>query len=293
MPSSVPGAAADADRQPSVGYPGSMRSRTASGRDCARALWLLGLTPPVTEKELAAAFRARITKAHPDRYVGSTGLTDAATVMTRALTDARRVVSDWISSGRDWPDARGARVLHLNEDPEPWPERDPEPEPAAVCRHTGLRRGDRVRLWPYDGEPEVVTGTERDVRSGQVWVLLAGAGAARAERTQLASYSCPVCGQCAGPVDDGVTIRPCPACLVDLRRMESRPAEADRVRAGIEARSTAGRMTAERLEDPGIIARAEDRERWAKRLKYADAEDLEAALLGAFGRAFERWAEVA
>ena len=68
-----------------------------------------------------------------------------------------------------------------------------------MCRHTGLRLGDRVRVWPYDGDPQVVTGTERDARGGQVWVLLAGAGAARAERTQLAAYACPVCGLCAGP----------------------------------------------------------------------------------------------
>ena len=65
------------------------------------------------------------------------------------------------------------------------------------------------------------------------------------------------------------------------------------MRAGIEARSTAGQMTAERLGDPAIMARAEDRERWAKRLKRAEPGDLGAALLGAFGRAFERWAEVA
>jgi hypothetical protein len=267
-------------------------SRTASASACARALWLLGLTPPVTERDLAAAFRARITKAHPDRHVGSSELTDAATVMTRALTDARAVVGEWIASGRDWPDARGRRVLRFD-DPEPWPEREADPEPAPVCRHTGLRRGDRVRLWPYDGEPEVVTGTERDVRGGQMWVLLAGAGAARAERVRLAAFSCPVCGLCAGPADPDVAVRPCPQCLVDLRRLESRPAEADRIRSGIEARATAGRATAERLGHPGLIDRCDERRRWAVRLRRASADDLHAALLGAFSRAFERWAEAA
>jgi len=267
-----------------------VRTRSPSSRDCARALWILGLTPPVSERDLAAAFRARISKAHPDRHVGSTTLTDAATTMTLALTEARSVVSDWIASGRDWPDGSGRRVLRFDE-PEPWPEREPEPEPAPVCRHTGLRRGDRVRVWPYDGDPEVVTGTERDARGGQAWVLLAGAGAARAERTQLAAYSCPVCGLCAGPVEAGVVVRPCPTCLIDLRRLEARPDEASRIRSGIEARATTGRLAAERLEDPSLTDRAERRRHWARRLRQASAEDLHAALLGAFGRAFERWSE--
>jgi hypothetical protein len=273
-----------------TGYPGRVRTRSPSSIQCARALWLLGLTPPVSERDLAAAFRARIRQAHPDRHVDSSARTNAATVLTRAITEARAVVAEWIDSGRDWPDRRGRLVLRFDE-PEPWPEREPEPEPAPVCRHTGLRRGDRVRVWPYDGDAEVVTGTERDVRGGQVWVLLAGAGAARAERTQLAAYSCPVCGLCAGPVEAGVVVRPCPQCLVDLRRLEARPAEAGRVRSGIEARATAGRLEAERLEDSAMTDRAEGRRVWARRLRQASDEDLHAALLSAFGRAFQRWSE--
>lgn len=277
-------------RWAATGYPGSVRSRSPSGSQCARALWLLGLRPPVTQPELAAAFRARIRQAHPDRHIESSARTNAATVMTRAITEARAVVAEWIESGREWPDARGQRVLRFD-DPEPWPEREPEPEPAPVCRHTGLRRGDRVRVWPYDGDAQVVTGTERDARGGQVWVLLAGAGAARAERTQLAAYTCPVCGLCAGPVEAGVVVRPCPPCLIDLRRLEARPAEAARIRSGIEARAIAGRLEAERLEDAAMTDRAEARRMWARRLRQASDEDLHAALLGAFGRAFERWSE--
>jgi hypothetical protein len=271
-----------------------MPTRPRSGHACARALWLLGLTPPVTEEQLTAAWRSRITKAHPDRHATSAGRADAANVMTRALNDARAVVAEWIASGRDWPDGRGRRVVSLADEPEPWPEREPEPAPAPVCRHTGLRRGDRVRLWPYDGPLERVTGTERDVRGGQVWVLLAGSGAARAERVRLAAYGCPVCGLCEGPAggdEEAVVVRPCPQCLIDLRRLESRPAEAARVRSAIEARATAGRVRAETLGDPGLMDRSEDRRRWARRLRSASEEDLHAALLSAFGRAFERWAE--
>ena len=269
------------------------RTQHLSGRACARALWLLGLTPPVTDDELTAAWRARITKAHPDLHAGS-ARTDAANVMTRALNDARSIVAEWIAEGRDWPAGRGRRVVSLADEPEPWPEREPEPEPAPVCRHTGLRRGDRVRVWPYDGPLERVTGTERDVRNGQVWVLLAGAGAARAERVRLAAYGCPVCGLCEGPAggsEGDVIMRPCPQCLVDLRRLESRPAEAARVRSAIEARATAGRATAEALGEPSLIDRAGDRRRWARRLRQATDDDLHAALLAAFGRAFERWDE--
>jgi hypothetical protein len=146
-------------------------------------------------------------------------------------------------------------------------------------------------VWPYDGPLERVTGTERDVRGGQVWVLLAGAGAARAERVRLAAFGCPVCGLCEGPAGVEVVVRPCPHCLIDLRRLESRPAEATRVRSAIEARATAGRATAEALAEPSLMDRAAERRRWARRLRPASDEDLHAALLAAFGRAFERWAE--
>ena len=113
-----------------TGYPGRCVHALHPGSQCARALWLLGLQPPVTQSQLAAAFRARIRQAHPDRHIGSSERTNAATVMTRAITEARAVVADWIESGREWPDARGRRVLRFDE-PEPWPEREPQPETGA------------------------------------------------------------------------------------------------------------------------------------------------------------------
>lgn len=266
-----------------------MTTGTTSRRDCARALWLLGLKAPVTADQLAAAWRERIRRAHPDRHVASATRTDAAHVMTRALNEARMVVAEWIDSGRDWPDTRGARVLRFD-DPEPWPERDPEPHPAPVCRHTGLRRGDRVRTWPYTGGPHAVAGTERDARTGRTWVLLQDAPAVRADRVRLAAFGCPVCGLCEGPADE-LALRPCPQCLVDLRRLERGRGEDARVRSAIEARAQAGMAAAEELGDPALIDRASDRGRWARRLRRATDDDLHAALLAAFGRAFERWAE--
>jgi hypothetical protein len=170
-----------------------MPVRTRSSRECVRALWLLGLTPPVTSDELTAAWRARIVQAHPDRHISSDARTEAAHVMTRALNDARAVVANWIASGEAWPSRHGERVLRFDE-PEPWPERPAEPEPAPICRFTGLRRGDRVTRWPYIDDPELVAGTARDPRDGQVWVDIAGGDSVRSERVRLAAFGCPVCG---------------------------------------------------------------------------------------------------
>lgn len=269
-----------------------MGDRPVTGRECARALWLLGLRAPVAEAELASAWRARIRQAHPDRHIDSEQRVEAATLLTRALNDARGVIAEWITSGRPWPSRDGTVTISLEAfEPEPWPERDPEPEPAPVCRYTGLRRGDRVRVWPYDGELEIVAGTDRDPDREQVWVNLLGTGSARADRVRLAAYGCPICGMCAGPRQEWVTIRPCPACLVDLRRLDQRPAEASRIRSAIEARAHAGRTLASELEHPWLMDRADDRSRWARGLRHASAEDLTAALLSAFSRAYERWSE--
>ena len=89
--------------------------------------------------------------------------------MTRALNEARAVVAELDRLRRDWPDAGAAqRVLRFDE-PEPWPEREPEPEPAPVCRHTGLRRGDRVTRWPYTGDPAAWSPAPSAIaRGGQV-----------------------------------------------------------------------------------------------------------------------------
>jgi hypothetical protein len=63
------------------------------------------------------------------------------------------------------------------------------------------------------------------------------------------------------------------------------------VRAAIEARAQAGRAAADDLENLWLLERADDRARWARGLRRAGPDDLTAALLGAFSRAFERWSE--
>ena len=258
-------------------------ARPPTQRDCARALWLLGLEPPVTAAALQAAYRARITRAHPDRHVDSQARVDAANVLTRALNAARDLVADWIDADRPWPP--GART------PAETPaarRRQPGPVVAPVCRRTGLRAGDQVRVWPYDGAPEVVAGTEVEPR-GPAWVLLREGGAVRADRVRLAGFQCPACGRCAGPVLERPSLRPCPECLVDLRGLERRPTEAARVRSAIEARAQAGMVEARGLGDERLEQRAAERRRWARRLRQAPAGDVHAALVSAFTNAFDRW----
>jgi len=254
--------------------------RRTSPRDCARALWLLGIEPPVTSAQLQAAYRARIAQAHPDLHLDSEARTEAANVLSRAINEARDLVSDWIAAERDWPALAGSRAAARSPAP-------PDPMPAPVCRRTGLRAGDLVRVWPYDGDVEVVAGTEIDRE--QAWVILRDHGAVRADRVMLAAYQCPACGRCAGPAVERPVLRPCPECLADLRALERRPDETRRVRSAIEARAEAGLAEARVLRDERLEQRAESRRRWARGLRRAGPDDLRAALVSAFTNAFDRW----
>jgi hypothetical protein len=249
------------------------------------------LTPPVEHDEVTRAWRNRVGRTHPDLHLADPARAQAAATLTRALNAARDTLTWWIDEQHEWPAARavGPTTVRFDE-PDPWPERDTEPAPAPVCPVTGLRAGDRVRLWPFDGEAWTVEGTEHDARDDSTWVCLVdGERAVRADRVRLAGFSCPVCGACAGPPLEQPTIRPCPDCLIDLRRLERSPRDAARIRRAIEARARAGEHEAQAIGDERMVDRAQDRRRWAQRLAVADADDLQAALLGAFGRAWERW----
>jgi hypothetical protein len=254
--------------------------RRPSPRECARALWLLGIEPPVTAAQLQAAYRARIAQAHPDLHLDSEARTEAANVLSRALNTARDVVAEWIATERDWP------ALARSADAQRRPATS-DSTPAPVCRRTGLRAGDLVRVWPYDGEPEVVGGTEID--GDRAWVILRDRGAVRADRVMLAAFQCPACGRCAGPAVAQPLLRPCPECLADLRALERRPGETRRVRSAIEARAETGLAEARALRDERLEQRAEARRRWARSLRRAGPDDLRAALVSAFTNAFDRW----
>lgn len=269
-----------------------MARRGPSVADCRRALWLLGVSPPLDHADVLQAWRRRVAQSHPDRHLGDARREEAAATLTRALNDARETLDRWIDEERDWPPAGGGAQEVRFDQPEPWPERPPTPEPAPVDPRTGLRAGDHVRLWPFDGDVLVVEATEYDRRDRSTWVSVAGRdGAVRADRVRLAAFSCPTCGACAGPRVEEPEVRPCPDCLTDLRRLERAPAEAARIRRAIEARATAGIAQAEAIDDPRFIDRARERRRWARRLVTAGPDDLHAALLSAFGSAWERWGE--
>ena len=93
------------------------------------------------------------------------------------MNDARDTVQLWMASGREWPQpSMGGRPA-----PRPVPAAEPEPASAAICRHTGLRAGDRVRVWPFDDEPATVRGTELEPGPGIVWVLLTDGSAHEAK----------------------------------------------------------------------------------------------------------------
>lgn len=226
-----------------------------------------------------------MAQAHPDRHVDSDARRDAAEVLSRALNGARDLVAEWIDSDLDWPRLAGSG--RPAEPAAPRSEPEPEPVPAPVCRRTGLRAGDLVRVWPYDGDVHVVAGTEVDVE--RAWVILHDRGAVRADRVMLAAYQCPACGRCAGPAVEHPLLRPCPECLADLRALERRPGETRRVRSAIEARAEAGLAEARALRDERLEQRAESRRRWARSLRRAGPDDLRAALLSAFTNAFDRW----
>ena len=223
-----------------------------------------------------------MAQAHPDLHHDSDTRREAANVLSRALNGARDLVSDWIASERDWP-----RLAGPGPAAEPAPAAEPEPVPAPVCRRTGLRAGDLVRVWPYDGDVEVVAGTEPD--GERTWVILRDGGAVRSDRVMLAAYQCPACGRCAGPAVEQPLLRPCPDCLADLRALERRPGETRRVRSAIEARAEAGLAEARALRDERLAQRAASRRRWARSLRRAGPDDLRAALLSAFTNAFDRW----
>ncbi len=268
------------------------RKRTPSVAECRRALWLLGVLAPVDHDGVLKAWRKRVAQTHPDRHIGDAAREQAAATLTRALNEARETLDWWIDEERDWPPTVGAAGDVRFDTPDPWPERDPEPAVAAVCQVTGLRRGDHVRVWPFDGEVLTVVGTEFDQRDRTTWVeLLHQPQTVKSDRVRLAAFSCPTCGACAGPAVDNPSVRPCPDCLIDLRRLERAPAEAARIRRAIEARATAGASMADTIGDERFADRARERRRWSRRLITAEPDDLYAALLSAFGTAWERWGE--
>ena len=198
----------------------------------------------------------------------------------------------WIEDDLPWPDpAGGPSVVRLDTtDPEPWPERQPEPDVARFEPRTGLRGGDRVRVWPYEGDLlETVRGTESDGDDEPVWVLLEGSSAVRSDKSAWPPTAVPSAASAPARASrtpwSGPARRASSTCAgwSAARRRPTASAAPSRP----APRPGSPRPTA--LGDDRLVDRARERRRWARRLLEAGPDDLYAALLAAFGRAFERW----
>src|SRR5689334_2881745 len=131
-------------------YAGSVpQTVRLSSTAVARALWLLGLTDPVSVEEIREAWKRRVARAHPDRRSDHP---EAAHRLTAAFNDARDVLERWAATGQPWP-RPGLRVVQFQPDEDELDEDETADEPARRVptpdelrgeRRSGLRPGDLV-----------------------------------------------------------------------------------------------------------------------------------------------------
>jgi hypothetical protein len=273
--------------------------RRPTARDTVRALWLLGLREPADVDEIRQAWKNRVAQAHPDRRLDNN---EAATRLTAAFNDARDICERWAESGLPWPEP-GPRVVRLDgpDDfvPEP-PDEDERPEPARRVptpdeergeRRASLRPRDRVREIDGDEVWRVVRVTAADT-AGPVLVELDGGSTRDAATLELAAYGCPVCGLCAGPLVEHPGHRPCPECLVALRRLEREPGSTEAELSALQTRARRGIRIADELGDHGLGEEARERIRWSEGVRRRPREERRGALLAAFAHAFAVWGNV-
>jgi hypothetical protein len=262
-----------------------------------RALWLLGLREPEDVEEIRTAWKQRVAQAHPDRRLENN---EAATRLTAAFNDARDICERWAESGMPWPEP-GPRVVRLDEpddgiradeDERPAPaKRVPTAEEERGERRAALRPGDRVR--PIDGDDvwRVRRVTAADT-TGPVAVELEDGETRDASTLELAAYGCPVCGLCAGPAVEHPGHRPCPDCLLALRRLEREPGSVEAVLSALQTRARRGVRIAGELGDHGLGEEARERVRWSEGVRRRPREERRGALLAAFAHAFAVWGNV-
>jgi hypothetical protein len=265
-----------------------------------RALWLLGLREPQDVEEIRLAWKNRVAQAHPDRRLENN---EAATRLTAAFNDARDICERWAESGLPWPEP-GPRVVRLDGPPEDadWPAADDDDRPAPVRRvptaeeergerRASLRPRDRVRAGDGDEVWRVVRVTADDT-TGPVLVELEGGDVREASTLELAAYGCPVCGLCAGPAVEHPGHRPCPDCLVALRRLEREPGSVEAELSALQTRARRGVRIAAELGDHGLGEEARERVRWSEGVRRRPREERRGALLAAFAHAFAVWGNV-
>ena len=65
--------------------------------ECRRALWLLGVAPPLDHRGVLLAWRRRVAQTHPDRHLG-----DAAREAAAAARDRLGAGWVWAHAGLCW-----------------------------------------------------------------------------------------------------------------------------------------------------------------------------------------------
>jgi hypothetical protein len=272
------------------------RTLRTSPRAVARALWLLDLHDPVDVDEIREAWKRRVARAHPDRRSDHP---EAAHRLTAAFNDARDVLERWAATGQPWPKP-GPRVVSLfGDDDEPEDEVDEEPRPPRRVptadelrgeRRSGLRPGDLV-MRPGGEEIERIRSVRAESTTAPVEVELETGETGVPSDFNLASYGCPVCGHCEGPLVPRPGRRPCPQCLADLGQLERshHDATTDTVLRGIAARAKAGRAHGAELGDAGLRELGRERQMWLEALRRRPKEERRDALLAAFAHGFASW----
>jgi len=273
------------------------RTLRISPRTVARALWLLGLHEPEDVEEIRDAWKRRVARAHPDRRSDHP---EAAHRLTAAFNDARDVLERWAASGQPWPKP-GPRVVSLfgADDDEDEPEADAEPRtPRRVPtadelrgeRRSGLRPGDLVTRAGAESI-ERIRSVRAESTTAPVEVELESGETGVPSEFALASYGCPVCGHCEGPLVARPGRRPCPQCLADLGQLERshHDATTDAVLRGIAARAREGRARGGELGDPSLRELGRERQQWLEALRRRPRDERRDALLAAFAHGFASW----
>ena len=255
--------------------------REPTARECARALWLLGLTSPEGVEEVRAAWKARVAQSHPDRR---SDRPHAATRLTAAFNDARDVLERWSASGRAWPAPRRSR--RDESDGGGSPVRRPDARAAELLRVTGLRSGDAVRVGDR-GPVRDVAGLE--VGDGGIAVTLDDGSVHHPRELVPVGYACPVCGHFEPPLEP-VRRRPCTACLRELSRLDQSDTGVDRALGSVLARAEDAIKHARGLEGAPVMELARERAGWVRRLRRRPREERPGALLAAFAHAYALWA---
>ena len=261
-----------------------MARGTPTITQCARALWLLGLDWPESVEEITAAWKQRVSRAHPDRHSNRSA---AATRLTAAFNEAREICEWWLAQDSGWPKPQPPEKLRARQADEREEVRTQSearrPDPRAP-----FRVGDAVRSASGAEELVHVTAIEGDGSSG---VELSDGTTAPVRELIPVAFGCPVCGDCHGPAVEHPALRPCLDCLGELRRIERDERAVEESLTALGRRAVAGRATAAELGDHGLEELARERSGWAESVRRRPREERRGKMLAAYAHAYALWAQ--